>query len=253
MILLTICLIGINYNGVDYYYRKNLQGDIECIYSEAGNKVVTYTYDAWGNTTSITGTMATSLGVKNPFRYRSYYFDTETGLYYLQSRYYDPQVGRFLNGDEPVLIRASGTLLSNNLYSYCENNPVNNIDPTGFWKFSINTTVAGIALELFIMVILPYIFTAFNATKLVKWAKTSRWFKGIYKKASKWLAKQIYNGMDRIMYNIMGKAANAATRSFTLSGLENLIGSILTFSIGYSIAWILDCFDSDGLSGYIRY
>ena len=122
---------GTYYNDTDYYFRKNLQGDIECIYSEAGGKVVTYTYDAWGNTTSITGTMASTLGMDNPFRYRGYYYDTETGLYYLKSRYYDPQVGRFLNVDEPIFVGAGGTLLSNNLYAYCENNPVKYIDDLG--------------------------------------------------------------------------------------------------------------------------
>jgi len=122
--------IGMGYEGKDYYFQKNILGDIEAIY-QGSTKVVQYTYDAWGNVLSVTGTLASTIGQENPFRYRGYYYDTETGLYYLQSRYYDPQVGRFINADEPVLVGATGSMLGCNLYSYCENNPVMNIDPTG--------------------------------------------------------------------------------------------------------------------------
>ena len=83
----------------DYYYVKNLQGDVVAICDASGNKVVEYSYDAWGKVLSITGSLASTVGVSNPYRYRGYWFDTETGLYYLQSRYYDPQVGRFVNED----------------------------------------------------------------------------------------------------------------------------------------------------------
>ena len=87
------------YNGTDYYYRKNLQGDIIAILNTSGTKVVEYTYNAWGEVLSITGSLVNTIGKINPFRYRGYYYDTETGFYYLQSRYYDPVVGRFLNAD----------------------------------------------------------------------------------------------------------------------------------------------------------
>lgn len=68
----------------------------------------------------------------NPIRYRSYYYDTETGFYYLQSRYYDPETGRFLNADDVDHLGASGMVLSFNLFAYCENNPVNSLDPSGY-------------------------------------------------------------------------------------------------------------------------
>ena len=96
-------------------------------------------------------------------------------------------------------------------------------------------------------------FTAFKATKLLKWAKLSKWFRSKYNSAIKSLAKAIYNGMDSIMYKIMGKAANAATRSFTLSKIQSWLENILNFSIGYGIAWIIDNCDKDGRSGYIRF
>ena len=79
----------------NYVFGKNLQGDIVAIYNTRGTSVATYKYDAWGNVISATGTMASV----NPFRYRGYYYDTETGFYYLQSRYYDPEIGRFINAD----------------------------------------------------------------------------------------------------------------------------------------------------------
>ena len=78
---------------------KNAQGDVIGITNNAGDIVVKYEYDAWGALLSTTGSLAGTVGVKNPLRYRGYYYDTESGLYYLNSRYYDPVVGRFVNAD----------------------------------------------------------------------------------------------------------------------------------------------------------
>ena len=122
--------IGINYlkcvgNTVTkeaYLLGTNIQGDITCIYDTAGNRVVTYTYDAWGKILSVTGTAANTIGRYNPFRYRGYYYDNETGFYYLNSRYYDPSVGRFINADG--YINANGDLIGFNMFAYCINNPV---------------------------------------------------------------------------------------------------------------------------------
>ena len=131
--------IGINYlkcvgNTVTkeaYLLGTNIQGDITCIYDTAGNRVVTYTYDAWGKILSVTGTAANTIGRYNPLRYRGYYYDNETGFYYLNSRYYDPNVGRFLNADG--YINANGDLIGFNMFAYCGNNPVNASDPLGRW------------------------------------------------------------------------------------------------------------------------
>ena len=129
--------IGINYlkcvgNTVTkeaYLLGTNIQGDITCIYDTAGNRVVTYTYDAWGKILSVTGTAANTIGRYNPLRYRGYYYDNETGFYYLNSRYYDPNVGRFLNADG--YINANGDLIGFNMFAYCSNNPVMGYDPSG--------------------------------------------------------------------------------------------------------------------------
>ena len=91
--------MSVTYNSTTYYYVTNLQGDVIAILNSEGTPVVTYTYDAWGNHLSTTGSMASTLGTINPLRYRGYVYDQETGLYYLQSRYYNPEMGRFINAD----------------------------------------------------------------------------------------------------------------------------------------------------------
>ena len=111
---------GFIYNNQYYYFQKNLQGDVIRILNSNGAVVTEYTYDAWGNVLTVTGSLASTVGRYNPFRYRSYYYDEETGFYYLQSRYYDPVAGRFLNADGTV--GANGGFLGNNLFAYCNNN-----------------------------------------------------------------------------------------------------------------------------------
>jgi len=123
--------MSVNYNGTDYYYITNSQGDVVGILNSSGTEVVTYTYDAWGNILSTGGTMASTLGAHNPLLYRSYVYDRETKLYYLQSRYYNPEIGRFINADDIGYLGADGTLQSYNLFAYCGNNPVMNVDPNG--------------------------------------------------------------------------------------------------------------------------
>ena len=122
-------VIGLRYNGNDYFFRRNLQGDIISILNTAGQTVVSYEYDPWGNILSTSGSMAATLGADNPFRYRGYYYDNESGLYYLQTRYYDPAVGRFINGDSQLNV--SQGFLGYNMFAYCLNNPVNKYDYSG--------------------------------------------------------------------------------------------------------------------------
>ena len=114
-----------------FLFVKNLQGDIVKVLDEEGNLLVSYTYDAWGNSTSTTysnGGASTAV-VYNPFRYRGYYYDSELGFYYLNSRYYDPSVGRFINAD--ALVSTGQGILGYNMFAYCNNNPVTNIDHLG--------------------------------------------------------------------------------------------------------------------------
>ena len=129
-----------NYLGNNYFYKKNLQGDIIEIWgTEDGTDnhtfrcLVKYVYDAWGNILQMNDTTDGwfKVGTANPFRYRGYYYDNESGFYYLQSRYYDPVTGRFLNADDTAYIGATDTASGYNLFSYCGNDCVNKIDPDG--------------------------------------------------------------------------------------------------------------------------
>ena len=121
---------GFSYNGQSYFYLLNLQGDVIGIYDGSGNVVVRYTYDSWGKVISVTGSLADTVGVKNPLRYRGYYYDVETKLYYLQSRYYDPETCRFINADS-LLVAGDDYIQGVNMFAYCQNNPVMYSDPSG--------------------------------------------------------------------------------------------------------------------------
>ena len=143
-------LIGFKLNDEQYYYIRNGQNDIIGILDNSLNQVVSYTYDTWGKLISIKdgqGNDVTNntnhIGYKNPYRYRGYRYDTETGLYYLQSRYYNPEIGRFINQDE--LTSTGQGLLEHNMYAYCNNNPVNSLDVNG----EIAITSVGAAILIF--------------------------------------------------------------------------------------------------------
>ena len=115
---------ALKYNGTVYYYVTNLQGDVIRVVDASGNTVASYEYDPYGKVISAMGTLAEI----NPICYRGYYYDTETGFYYLQSRYYDPATGRFLNADN---LLNPNDVIGANLLAYCRNNPVNNVDSWG--------------------------------------------------------------------------------------------------------------------------
>ena len=118
-------------NGTDteYFYVKNLQGDILKVITATGTEAATYTYDAWGKLLTSSGDMADV----NPMRYRGYFYDTESGLYYLQSRYYDPEVGRFINPDG---YNSTGQgIIGTNMFAYCLNNPAIFSDDAGTIAF----------------------------------------------------------------------------------------------------------------------
>jgi RHS repeat-associated protein len=123
-------LVSMNLNGVEYYYIRNAQGDITGLFDGTGNPVVSYVYDSWGKLISIDGSLKDSVGVKNPYKYRGYRYDSETELYYLNSRYYNPEFGRFINTD--AIAATQGEILSANMFVYCENNPSTLKDPDGF-------------------------------------------------------------------------------------------------------------------------
>jgi len=110
-------------------FHYNLQGDATGIVDMDGDLVVQYAYDAWGRPVGMEGSLAATLGVDNPFRYRGYVWDEEMGLFWTPTRYYNPGWGRWLNAD--TLLGKTGASLSHNAFAYCNNNPVNRSDPTG--------------------------------------------------------------------------------------------------------------------------
>ena len=111
-----------------YWFERNLQGDVVAVYNTVGEKLISYTYDAWGNfTTTYYNNGASTTAIKNPFRYRGYYYDQDLGLYFVGVRYYDPVTGRWINPDSALY----HSMLGYNMFVYCNNNPVNFCDPTG--------------------------------------------------------------------------------------------------------------------------
>jgi len=119
-------MLGFELNGTPYFYVRNIQGDIVLILDVEGNVVAEYAYDAWGNILDYGGELARV----NPITYRGYYKDWATGLYYLQSRYYCPALRRFISAD--VFMDTGVGILGTNVYVYCNNDPVNLWDPTGY-------------------------------------------------------------------------------------------------------------------------
>ena len=126
--------VGFMHNGTPYFYLRNLQNDVVAIVDAEGTTVAAYEYDAWGNMTVIddfVGPMpGPTLAEINPIRYRGYYYDNETGYYFLQTRYYSPEWRRFLNADS-TFVAGEDMLGGSNMYAYCNGNPVMLVDPTG--------------------------------------------------------------------------------------------------------------------------
>ncbi len=131
----SVC--GIIYNDEPYYFQKNLQGDIIAVVNTTAEVVARYSYDAWGVCTVTQDTSECGIASINPFRYRGYFYDEEIGMYYLQSRYYDPGVGRFINSDTSDSLQEINNVLENNLFTYCQNKPVRESDYTGSLLTSI--------------------------------------------------------------------------------------------------------------------
>jgi len=138
-------LEGFSLNGTNYLYLRDAIGTINGILDADGALVAQYLYDAWGNILSVldgtdVSANASHIANVNPFRYRGYFYDADTGFYYLQSRYYDPVVGRFITVDKPEMLSLSVfNLVGANLFAYCYNNPTINSDPSGEGVLPVGT------------------------------------------------------------------------------------------------------------------
>jgi RHS repeat-associated protein len=206
-----------------YTYVKNLQGDVLRILDCNGNAVVNYTYDPWGKPTVIGDE---DLAALNPCSYRGYDYDEETGYYYLQSRYFAPEIGRFINIDSIACLNTTESLLSNNLFSYCNNNPINYNDPTGYlgqkWYNSVVTVGRLIDAAL--------LLCGYTSMK-----KTRNEILRLIKRNRKEISKQVYKRI--------GKHLKKLTRSKVEAALD-VIGILTNIpSLGEAIAWALDWID----------
>ena len=136
-------LMAIRYKGADYYYIRDGLMTITGLVDANGTAVVNYRYDSWGTVTGISGSMAGTLGKDNPYRFKGYYYDEETGMYYLKSRYYQPEICRFISADTIEVLDCQGDLNDKNLYAYCDNNPVMRVDTGGQIWITLGIMAAG--------------------------------------------------------------------------------------------------------------
>ncbi len=163
-----------------YYYALNSRGDVIGLYNSSGALIVNYKYDAYGKLLGITNSSGSAItakysyGVLTPLRYRGYVYDTETGLYYLQSRYYDPTTCRFINADG--LVSTGQGILGYNMFAYCNNNPINMTDLYGNWPLWAKIAVAA-AVTVVTVIVVPtvvnHIINNSNKKKIDKELKDS--------------------------------------------------------------------------------
>ena len=269
----TTGVCGFNYNGTDYYYQKNIQGDILRIFDKNGNLKAEYSYDAWGKCTIKIN--ISNMANINPFRYRGYYCDKETGLYYLNARYYDPEIGRFISPDSIDYI-APNNINGLNLYIYCLNNPIRYVDKVAHapQENVIGFTDTFAFSEMIFAVATAYMYGLAKLanrldvlTMVIKMAsKASSIFKflGYASVAINTVANIVINvqkgvSIDRIISDaivdigigvgvIALSTAIGATIGSAVPGIGNLIGAVVGAVIGFGV-YIAD---ELGLVTYIK-
>ncbi len=222
-------IVGFDYNSTRYYYVKNMEDDIIGIVDSNGNRLVSYIYDSWGNILSIKDNNNQEISQEdythianiNPFRYKSYYYDVETRLYYLNHRYYNPRINRFISPD--LIIGSNQDILSYNLYAYVGNNPVNNGDKDGLKKkkkTSSNKKKKSISIQSVIVGVLITAFLISNKKSQIK--------------------GKIYGGFAKTIDNISNAINNAfyvdIGGGFGYKSGNNNIGALITKTTGYEIS-----------------
>ena len=215
-----------------YYYIYNLQGDvIALVDASTGKLAVTYTYDAWGKLVKLEDSTANSVGTQNPFRYRGYYYDTETSLYYLQSRYYDPEVGRFISADRFTSTDISG-VLSTNMFAYCENNPVAREDPSGELSDIIIGGLIGMASNMISSAVAGNDFNAVLVSGVVGFATGA-----IQNSKAKIVVNAIISAYNGVKTGIKCKSVGAGIGTFAISfGASFVSGDLLSNSLEDSLS-----------------
>ncbi len=211
-----------------YLYVKNLQGDIIAIVDELGEVIVEYSYDAWGNVTfhetSLQNmTKASTLCFVSPFTYRGYCYDYDIELYYLQSRYYSAEIGRFINADSTDYLGYTGTVLSFNLFSYCENNPVNYVDYSGKVVAHATSAIIGAIIS---------VLTDILAQGLTYWLTHKFKIKGF--KINVWSA--VWSGIQGLATGALMVSKLKRTGVVIVGAIIGLVDGIVTSIIRKSFA-----------------
>ena len=275
-------VLGFEYNFLDaegtkqtetVYYEKNLQGDVIGLLDQEGNETAAYRYDAWGNITEseCSGGHETAYRL-NHIGYRGYYRDEETGFYYLQSRYYDSEICRFVNADDVRIIGMQITsIFADNLYCYCNCNPVVNVDPNGY--FTIYRSIVTLVLDIGFMWISPYLAPIKSAAKMYAKkalkSKINTSFIAILKIVAK-ISTKIIQTIKNVVSKIpiwgkrWAKGINVARLSSIIVGatasgtinflLNQMVANISIFlSVGGFIAGILDIISDRKLNNKITF
>ena len=232
--------VALSYNGKMFYYVKNLQGDIVKILDEDGQEKASYVYNAWGNILSQSNDELASI---NPLRYRGYVYDEDTTLYYLQTRYYDPTTGRFINADDTAYIGATGTVLSANIFTYCENNAIMFTDYNGqllkeekeagrkFWK---NWVVSTLKKK-------KWTYSATFLEHSLRDKPSNLWYNS-YTALSKKIKKT--NEFKNLVKKVRKKHKNKWVSNYTCSLVYNsgdLLGAFHNISVTVNEMWINGC------------
>ncbi len=218
-------ILGFEYCGEKYFYGKSLQGDVDCIYNKDGKIIVKYEYDGWGNVRTINGNEK-NIGDINAIRYRGYYFDVETNLYYLKSRYYDPETGRFINADDISYLDPE-TINGLNLYAYCRNNPIRFKDEMGRFPNSDSDAYELLAAALEFSIGFVYAFKAFGINQDLK---TATWPPYITKYTNELTA------LNNTLKIVQKAATVLAVIGIAISTIENINSDIKK---GYSTGRIV--------------
>ena len=258
--------LGFVYNGIQYLYITNIRNDVIAITDTAGVVLASYTYGDWGECTVDSTSTNLALANLNPLRYRGYYYDNETGYYYLQSRYYDPSICRFINSDLPEYAKLQKDDYAGlNLFAYCCNDAVNNVDYSGYKPISVAwiSTPIDIAISIFCSgAAISYSVISQGlkyATKKLGMKRAYNILMGIVPKVSGIYSK-FYTAIRKVVYKVAEKLINKVA-SYTVKKLITTISNIASrgrwnstevyysiamfFSFGSFIAGILD-FTSDG-------
>ena len=266
-----------SYNGTMYFYVKNLQGDVVRIIDLSGTEVASYVYDAWGNIKDTKG--EPTIREINPIRYRGYVYDTETSLYYLQSRYYDPFTGRFLNADEISYMFINDSVIGSNAFSYCDNNSINAVDSDGFKSkkkhFCVSSDFVSWGIDLIITFVCPgasiaYDAVGFSLKRIFRRLGTKKSLNFLLKSAipkCKGMFSRFFTVIRTLIWRAAGITINwlqskAVSKFFNqitkyAEKLKKNAGKAVMlitglFSFGSFIATILDIVSDNNLNGKIR-